>query len=137
MKRIAKVMSGVGCLASVLGLLLALLLYPKDKWLFAFILIGFAVLWVNHRFVEDPKPHALADQIERLLTGNYTGWEVDDFEHLGIRDPQLQELHRRSFKIGGLPEEWFKLTDEKKIQMQEIIRELRSLDNGRDSQVVT
>ena len=134
MKRKRKVISGVGCLSSVLGPLLALLLYPRAKWLFAFILIGFAVLWLNHRSAEDPKPQDLADQIENLLAGNFSGWEVDDFEHQSIKDPRLKALHRKSFSIGGLPEEWIKLSVEEKIQMRGLIQELRSFEEKPKSQ---
>jgi len=94
-------------------------------------LIGFAVLWLNRRFAKDPTPQALADQIEHLLDGDYYGWDVDDFEMQSIRDPHLQDLHRRSMKIGGLPEEWVRLSEERKNQMREIIAELRKLDYAR------
>jgi len=130
MKRALKIASGLGCLTSVVGPLLAIVLYPKAKWLFAFALIGVAVLWLNRRFAKDPTPEALADQIERLLTGNYAGWDVDDFEMQGIRDSQLQDLHRRCMSV-GLPEEWPKLSDEQKNQLRDIIVELRELGDAR------
>ena len=76
MKRVLKIASSLGCLTSVVGPFLAVVLYPRNKWLFAFVLIGFAVLWLNRRFAKDPTPQALADQVENLLTGNYTGWDV-------------------------------------------------------------
>jgi hypothetical protein len=125
MKRVFKFASGLGCLLSVAGPFLALVLYPRAKWLFAFVLIGIAILWLNHRFAKDPTPQALADQIEHLLNGDYYGWDIDDIENASIRDPQLQDLHRRSMKVGGLPEEWVRL---KKNQMRELIAELRKLD---------
>ena len=130
MKRALKIASGLGCLTSVVGPLLAIVLYPKAKWLFAFALIGVAVLWLNRRFAKDPTPEALADQIERLLTGNYAGWDVDDFEMQGIRDSQLQDLHRRCMSV-GLPEESPKLSDEQKNQLRDIIVELRELGDAR------
>ena len=116
---------------SLAGPLLAVVLYPRAKWLFAFVLIGFAVLWLNRRFAKDPTPQALADQVERLLTGSFAGWDVDDFEMQGIRDPQLQDLQRRCMKVGGPPEEWVKLNEERKNQLREIIVELRRLDDVR------
>jgi hypothetical protein len=115
---------------SVAGPFLAVVLYPKAKWLFALVLIGFAVLWLSRRFAKDPTPQTLADQIERLLTGNYAGWDVDDFEMQSIRDPQLQDFHRRCMNVGGLPEEWVKLNEEQKNQLREIIAELRKLDDA-------
>jgi len=132
MKRALKFAFGLGCLISVAGPFLALVLHPRGKWLFAFILIGFAVLWLNRRLAKDPTPQALADQIERLLTGNYAGWDVDDFEMQSIRDPRLQDLQRRSINV-GLPEEWIKLDEERKNQLREIILELRKLDDTRSA----
>ena len=132
MKRALKFGSGLGCLVSVAGPFLATVVYPRAKWLFAFALIGFAVLWLNRRFAKDPSPQALADQIERLLTGNYAGWDVDDFEMQSIRDPQLQDLQRKSMNV-GLPEEWVKLDEERKNQLREIILELRKLDDMRSA----
>jgi hypothetical protein len=73
MKKVVKLASGFGCLISVIGPILALITYPRAKWLFAFILIGFAVLWLNRRFANDPTPQALADQIENLLNGHCYG----------------------------------------------------------------
>ncbi|MGB9072032.1 MAG: hypothetical protein WCC22_05135 [Terriglobales bacterium] len=133
MKKVAKFASCLGCLISVAGPFLALVLYPRAKWLFAFVLIGFAVLWLNRRFAKDPTPQALADQVENLLNGNYYGWDVDDFEMQSIRDPQLQDLHRKSITVGGLPEEWVRLNEERKNQMRDIIQELRNLDETRKS----
>jgi hypothetical protein len=132
MKRVIKFAAGLGCLMSVAGPLLALVLYPRAKWLFALVLIGLAVLWLNHRFAKDPTPHALADQIENLLNGDYHGWDVDDFEMQAIRDPLLQDLHRRCMNV-GLPEEWLKLDEEQKNRLREIILELRKLDDGKSA----
>jgi hypothetical protein len=126
MKRTAKFASGLGCLISVVGPFLAFVLYPRARWLFTFVLIGFAVLWLNRRFAKDPTPRALADQIERLLNGECYGWDVDDFEMQSIRDPQLHDLHRRSMVV-GLPEGWPKLDEDRKNQLREIILELRKL----------
>ena len=124
MKRALKVAAGVGGLTSVGGPLLALILYPKAKWLFAFVLVGFAVLWLNGRLAKDPTPQALADQIERLLEGNFAGWDVDDFERQGIRSPQLKALYLKARSF-GLPEEWINLDGQKKSQLQGIVEELR------------
>jgi hypothetical protein len=107
---------------------LAIVIYPKAKWLFALVLTGFGVLWLNRRFAKDPTPRALADQIERLLIGSYAGWDVDDYEMQSIRDPQLRDLQLRSLKV-GLPEEWVNLDEERKNQLREIILELRKLDD--------
>ena len=98
--------------------LLAALLYPKANWLFALVLIGVAVLILNVWFAKDPTPQALADEIERLLTGSHGGWDVDNFEHRNIRNPQLRDFCHRTMKIGGLPEEWVRLNEEQKGQLR-------------------
>jgi hypothetical protein len=126
MKRTAKFASSLGCLMSVVGPFVGFVLYPRARWLFAFVLIGFAVLWLNRRFAKDPTPQALADQIEHLLNGDYYGWDVDDFEMQSIRDPQLLDLHRKSMNVGS-PEQWVRLDEERKNQLREIILELRKL----------
>jgi hypothetical protein len=134
MKNVGKFASRLGCLISIAGPVLAMVLYPRVRWLFWFALIGVAVLVLNRRLAKDPTPQALADEIERLLTGNYVGWDVDDFEMQSIRDPQLQKLHRRSMDVGGLPEEWVKLNEAQKSQLREIIRQLRELGERREAQ---
>src|SRR5438270_9613539 len=63
----------LGCLVCILGPILALVLYPRAKWLFALVFIGPAVLWLDRRMAKDPTPQALADQIEWLLVGNLPG----------------------------------------------------------------
>ena len=125
MKKAGKFGAGLGCLISVVAPLLAALLYPRAKWLFAFALIGIVVLILNGLFAKDPTPQALADAIDRLLSGSHGGWDVDDFEHQRIRNPQLRELWRRSMDVGVPPENWVRLNEERKDQMREIIRRLR------------
>jgi hypothetical protein len=95
MIKAAKFVSGLGCLTSLIAPLLAILLYPRANWLFAFVLVGIVVLVLSNRLVKDPTPHALADEIERLLTGPSPGWDVDNFESHRIRDPQLKELWQK------------------------------------------
>jgi hypothetical protein len=125
MNRVAKFVCSLAGLTSIVAPLLAVLLYPKAKWLFALVLIGVAVLILNVWFAKDPTPQALADEIERLLTGHYGGWDVDTFEHRNIRDPQLRDFWHRTMKIGGLPEEWVRLNEEQKGQVRDIINQLR------------
>jgi hypothetical protein len=130
-KKATKFRAGLGCLISIVASLLAALLYPRAKWLLAFVPIGIAVVILNALLTKDPTPQALADEVGRLLTGNYGGWDVDDFEHQRIRDPQLRELWRRSMDIGGLPEGWVRLNEERRSQLQEIIRKLRAMGEAR------
>jgi len=56
MKKAAKFASGLGCLTSVVGPVLALLFYPKANALFALVLVGIAVLVLNSVFASDPTP---------------------------------------------------------------------------------
>ena len=130
-EKTAKLASGFGCLVAIVAPIVALLIYPRANWLFAFALVGVAVLILNRLFAKDPTPRALADEIEGLLAGNFREWDVDDFEHRRIRDPQLRELWRDSMDVGGLPEEWIRLNEEKKKQLQEIICKLRELGEAR------
>ena len=131
MIRAAKFASGLGCLTSLLAPLLAILLYPKANWLFSFVLLGIVVLVLNDRFAKDPTPQALADEIERLLTGDWWGWDADDFEHHRIRDPQLKELWHKSMLV-GLPKGWA-LDEEQKDRLRKIVGELRALGEARGS----
>jgi hypothetical protein len=135
MVKAAKFASGLGCLTSISALLLAILLYPRANWLFAFVLLGIVVLVLNERLAKDPTPQALADEIERLLTGTYAGWDVDNFESHRIRDPQLKELWSKSMLAGphAAPEEWVGLDEEHKDRLREIIRELRALGEARNA----
>jgi hypothetical protein len=131
MNKIAQFASGLGCLVSVLAPVLAAVLYPKGKWLFALVLIGVAVLVLNRLFGKDPAPQTVADEIERLLNGDYYGFAVDSFEHWRIRDPKLKELWLKSMRIGGLPEEWVRLEEHKKSQLRKVTQELRELGQTR------
>jgi hypothetical protein len=90
MKKAVRVVFRLGCLISVLGPILAVVFYPRAKWLFALVFLGLLILWLDRRLTKDPTPTALADQIERLVTGNYAGWDVDDFEMLSIRKSQTE-----------------------------------------------
>ena len=73
----------------------------------------------------------MADEIERLLNGDYHGFAVDSFEHWGIRDPKLKKLWLKSMRIGGLPEEWVRLEEHKKSQLRKVTQELRELGQTR------
>jgi hypothetical protein len=126
MRTAVKVAFRLGCLISVLAPVVAIIVYPRAKWLFALILLGVVILWLDRRLAKDPTPTAMADQIERLLLGNYEGWDVDDFEMLPLNDPVLKEFHRKCMVI-GLPEEWPKLDQEKKDELHQIISELRQM----------
>jgi hypothetical protein len=124
------------CLVAVLAPFLAIVFYPRANWLFAFVLVGIAVLLLNHYLAKDPTPQELADYIERILTGKYSGMEVDEFEHRRIRDPQLEQFWRRSMKVSPhpCPEEWVGLDEERKDRLREVIRELRALGETRDAE---
>jgi hypothetical protein len=134
MEKVAKFVCGLGCLSALMGPLLALLLYPRANWLFAFPLFGIAVFVLEYIYSKDPTPQALADKIERLLNGTVGGWDIDNFEHLRVRDPRLRELWRRSFAVGGLPEEWVRLDEKQKDHLREVIRDLRELCKARDAE---
>lgn len=127
MKKIARFMFGSGCLVSVLAPLVGLVLYPRANWLFAFVVVGIALILLNILTAKPPTPQEVAERAERLLSGDYGGYNVDDYEHLNPRDPQLRELWQRSMAVGGLPEEWVRLNEAKRNEVREIIRDLRQL----------
>lgn len=106
MQRFVKLAFSIGCLSAIVGPLLALLLYPRAKWLFALVFLGFALLWLNARLAKDPAPSAVADEMERLLTGHFGGWDVDDFESRRIRDPRGVDQTRRRTKTSDPPNYW-------------------------------
>jgi hypothetical protein len=135
MIKATKFAAGLGCLTSLLAPLLAILLYPRANWFFAFVLVGIAVLVLNERLAKDPTPEALADEIERLLSGHFAGWDVDNFERYRIRDPQLKELWQKSMLAGPhpAPEEWVGIDEEHKDRLRQIIRELRALEEARNA----
>jgi len=55
-------------------------------------------------------PEDLADQAQRILSGQYPKWDVDDYENASLQDPRLKDLHIKTLKF-GLPEEWVKLDE--------------------------
>jgi hypothetical protein len=127
MKKAAQFMFGAGCLVSVLAPIVGLVLYPRAKWLFGFVFVGIALILVNILTKKPLTPQEVADRAERLLSGSFGGYGVDDYEHLNPKDPQVRELWRRSIAVGGLPEEWVRLDEAKKNEVREIIRNLRQL----------
>jgi hypothetical protein len=127
MKHGSKFIGLLGCLTCVVGPLLGIVLYPRAPWLFAFVLVGVAILIVRTRFSKGPLPAEVADHAERLLEGRDVAWDVDDYEHLNPREPELRELWRRTIQIGGLPEEWPRLDDVRKNELRDIICAVRLL----------
>jgi hypothetical protein len=116
-----------GCLLSVLAPLLGIGLYPRARWLFAFAALGVALIVFAVLKQEDLTPHEVADLAEKILNGTSTGWDVDNYEHLNPRAPQVRELWAQTMELCGLPEEWTKLDDESKEKIRDIIGALRRL----------
>jgi SAM-dependent methyltransferase len=98
MERLPKLLSKMGCLISVAGPIVALVLYPRGKWLFALAGLGIAVIVIDILLAKDATPDEIADLAERLLDGTPAGYDVDDYEHLNPREPQLRELWARTMK---------------------------------------
>ncbi len=122
MRRIARFMFRLGCLVAVLAPLAAIILYPKAKWLFAFVLVGIALLAITVLTAKAPTPQEVAEHAERLLNGTAGEWGVDDYEHLNPKNPNTRELWHRTMVVGGSPEEWVRLDEAKKNELREIIR---------------
>lgn len=109
----------------MLAPIVALVVYPSANWLFWFLTIGIAILAVDLVTSKDSSPQEVRDFAERLLNGNASGWDVDDYEHLNLKDPRLRELWQSTISIGGLPEEWVRLNEGKKNDLREIIRKMK------------
>lgn len=120
-------MFGSGCLISVLAPIIGLFLYPSAKWLFAFVLVGIALVLLDILTKKPLTPQEVADRAERILNGSYGGYDVDDYEHLNPKNPQVRELWHTTLSVGGLPEEWVRLDEAKKNEVRELIRSLRQL----------
>jgi hypothetical protein len=80
-----------------------------------------------HLFNKQPKPQDLSDQAQRILSGQYRKWDVDDYENADPKGPKLKDLHMRILSF-GLPEEWVKLGNTEKGKLYEIIAEMRELE---------
>ncbi len=103
MIRIARILSRLGCLVSVLAPIVAFALYPTANWLFGFAVIGVAILVVSLMTSKERSPQEVGEFGERLLNGNASGLDVDHYEHLNPKDPRLRELWQSTMSIGGLP----------------------------------
>lgn len=119
----------IGCLMSVIAPIIAIAVYPRANWLFAFLLLGIALFVVGVATRKEATPTEVADRAEQLLDGSYTGYAVDDYEHLNPKSGQLKDLWRRTMGIGGLPEEWAGADDGTKSRIREVITEIRRLES--------
>jgi hypothetical protein len=116
----------------VIAAVAAIIVYPRANWLFAFPLLGVALVVFGIVTHKQPTPTEIADRAEHLLDGNYAtygGWAVDDYEHLNPKSEKLKDLWRKTMSIGGLPEEWSRLNEEAKSKVREVIVEIRGLES--------
>lgn len=130
MKKFLQLAFRAGCLVSVIAPIAAVVVYPRAKWLFAFLLLGIVLVFLGAVTRKQPTPTEVADRAERLLDGDYAGWDVDDYEHLNPRSKQLKDLWRKTMSIGGLPEEWTRLDEEAKSRVRDIIAEIRRIESS-------
>jgi len=128
MKRSTQILSRLGCLISVVAPIIGLVVYPTANWLFWFVLVGIAIVALDVMTSKDPLPQEVAEFAERLLNGNSNGWDVDNYEHLNPKDQRLRDLWLSTMSIGGLPEEWVSLNEEKKSELREVIQKLIELE---------
>lgn len=127
MRGLRKAAIGTGCIVAIAAPVAGFALYPKANWLFVFVLLGIAMVALVMLTRKDPTPQEVAERAERLLNGTSAGWDVDDYEHLRPKEPRLRELWHRTMAVGGLPEEWVRLEETKKHDLQALIREMRVL----------
>jgi hypothetical protein len=129
MKKILYPVFRTGCLVSVIAPIIAVAIYPRANWLFAFLLLGIALIVLGVVSRKQPTPTEVADRAERLLDGSYGRWDVDDYEYLNPKSEQLKDVWRKTISIGGLPGEWTKLDDETKSRIREVIADIRRLES--------
>jgi hypothetical protein len=122
---------GAGCLVSVLGPLIAIVIYPRVNWLFGGLLVGIALLAIAALKSKKATPQEMAELAEGILNGTSGAWDVDDYEHWNPKDPEVRTLWNRTMTVGGLPEEWARLDEAQKNELRSIIRTLRQLGNER------
>jgi hypothetical protein len=123
-------MSGLGCLTSVFALVLGIVVYPRAKWLFVVPLVGIFLFVFAILTRKGATPTEVADRAEALLNGNSGGWDVDDYEYLNPKPKRLKDLWRKTMIIGGLPEEWTSLDDQRKNELREVIAEIRRSEHS-------
>jgi len=66
MQRATQLIFRSGCLVSVLLLIIGAVLYPRAKWLFAFVLVGIALLAIAALTSKKPTPQEMADLAEGI-----------------------------------------------------------------------
>jgi hypothetical protein len=88
-----------GCLLFVLVPAAGAVFHPSMDWLLAIPLALVAVAAINF-FSKGPDAVYYAERAERLLT-EPRDWDVDDYESIRPRNPQLRILIQRTFAIGG------------------------------------
>ena len=130
MGRLPKALFRMGCLASLAAPVIGFVICPKAKWLFAFPLLGVALVVLEVMTRKESIPSDVADRADRILSWTYGGYEVDDYEHLNPKSPKLRNLWEATLCIHRLPEEWVGLDEEKKSELRELIRKIRELQSG-------
>jgi hypothetical protein len=120
-----------GCLVSVLGPLIAVVIYPRVNWLFGLLLVGIALLAIIALKSKNATPQEMAELAEGIVNGTSGAWDVDDYEHWNPKDAEVRTLWNRTMTLGGLPEEWVRLDEAQKNELRSIISTLRQLGNER------
>ena len=100
-----------GCLVSVLGPLIAVVIYPRVIWLFGLLLVGIALLAIIALKSKKATPQEMAELAEGIVNGTSGAWDVDDYEHWNPKDAEARTLWNRTMTLGGLPEEWVRLDE--------------------------
>lgn len=126
--KVTSFVSWAGCLVSIVGLVVALLMYPRAKWLLLLPLAIVVLFVLGAFFKRQPDPRTVGDFVERLLNGEFGGYDVDDYEILKPRDAALRDLWRKTMEVGGSPEEWVRLDDERKNELRGLAQQMKRLD---------
>src|ERR1700742_3770012 len=81
--------------------LVGLSIYTDAKW--PVVILACAAFAIALRFWQkkDIHPKEVAERAQNLLNGTFGHWDVDDYEHLVPRDPQVRNLWQKTLDLGG------------------------------------
>jgi hypothetical protein len=89
------------------------------------VIVGVVLVVLAFLTPKDPTPAEVADLADSILNGTCAGWDIDNYEHLNPKDPEVRELWANTMELCGLPEEWPKLDNESKDKLRGIIHSIR------------
>ncbi len=77
--------------------------------------------------MKDPTADEIGGRAEKILNGEFGGWDVDNYESMNPRDLPVRGFWIETMKVGGVPEKWVQLDEEKKSELRNILKNLREI----------